>query len=380
VIQAGLDIGEEELNNGDSSEVIGFVASTIPEVSMLVELACQKQCRPFNDILLGVPICQSKLFAISALKNKLRSKFKCVDTGTIHILIDHPAQVHFLHDFIQNEASSYEGGSWSVFMKLDTGYHRAGTTCDKRGVDLATEIINSPVLELKGVYSHCGHAYNIDDEEEMNQTAEMDLSLITSFLEKLGDHLKHNNISFDTSSLHISVGSTPSLFSHKHHSDMINPMEIHPGNYVFFDRQQLWTGACKHEQYVASFVLARVIGHYPDIVRNAIMVDAGATALTKESTPQGEMCSVFGHPDLECYRMSQEVTMIRRRKEFTDKSGGGHFPFEQFPLGSTLLLVPNHSCLAAACFDKYYVVDENCYPFGRDAAVVDEWKPVTGWL
>ncbi|MGH9422912.1 MAG: hypothetical protein ACRD3J_23255 [Thermoanaerobaculia bacterium] len=33
--------------------------------------------------------------------------------------------------------------------------------------------------------------------------------------------------------------------------------------------------------------------------------------------------------------------------------------------------MPNHSCLTAAMFDRYYVVD--------GGAVVDEWKPVRGW-
>lgn len=46
-------------------------------------------------------------------------------------------------------------------------------------------------------------------------------------------------------------------------------------------RQQQYTGACEEEGRIAAFVLTRVIGHYPDGGRNAIMVDAGATALSK---------------------------------------------------------------------------------------------------
>eukprot|EP00984_Skeletonema_dohrnii_P004861 scaffold1709_cov74-Skeletonema_dohrnii-CCMP3373.AAC.5 len=43
------------------------------------------------------------------------------------------------------------------------------------------------------------------------------------------------------------------------------------------------------EKSIGGFVLSRVIGHYDDKHRDAIMVDADATALalTKESTPQG---------------------------------------------------------------------------------------------
>ena len=116
-----------------------------------------------------------------------------------------------------------------------------------------------------------------------------------------------------------------------------------------------------------------------DSDRNAIMVDAGATALTKESMPQGDVCAVIGRPDLECYRMSQEVTMIRCRRNAYSGNEATPFPFEDFPLGSMILLLPNHSCLAAACFDKYYVVDQSDVPFSTDVDVVDIWRPTSGW-
>ena len=139
-------------------------------------------------------------------------------------------------------------------------------------------------------------------------------------------HLKSSNSKFDVSSLSISVGSTPSMFSHDNALKIPN-IELHPGNYVFYDRQQLWTGACSSEKSIGGFVLSRIIGHYDDEHRNAIMVDAGATALTKESTPQGSMCSVLGRPDLECYRMSQEITMIRCKSE----DGVNNFPISGIP-------------------------------------------------
>jgi D-serine deaminase-like pyridoxal phosphate-dependent protein len=40
-------------------------------------------------------------------------------------------------------------------------------------------------------------------------------------------------------------------------------------------------------------------------------------------------------------------------------------------VGAHLRIVPNHSCLAAAGYDRYYVV--------RGEQVVDEWRPVKGW-
>jgi len=365
LIQAGIS------NNGDgeasasaaAASVIGFVVSTLAELTMVTDMACQRQCRPFNDVLLGVPICKSKLTAIQNLKTKMDS---ATNDGNIHILVDNPYQVDFLEEFIANNNPSPDK-KWSVFLKLDTGYHRAGTTCDGQGVALAMKIINSPHLGLKGIYSHCGHSYNIDNNEAMTEVVREDHDAMLDFLRLLEDQHK----TFDTSSLDISVGSTASLFCHGK-LDVANNVELHPGNYVFFDRQQLYTGACATEKSIAGFVLTRVIGHYNDSNRNAIMVDAGSTALTKDGAPQGDVCAVFGRPDLECYRMSQEVSMIRRRD-------GTPFPFEEFPLGSTILLLPNHSCLAANCFGVYHVVDEAGSPFSTESEIVDTWKPARGW-
>ena len=104
--------------------------------------------------------------------------------------------------------------------------------------------------------------------------------------------------------LDVSVGSTPSMQSHER-LEIPNRVEVHAGNYVFYDRQQLYTGACENEGSIAGFVLTRVIGHYSDSDRNAILVDAGATALTKDGAPQGDVCSVLGRPGwnaTECHK------------------------------------------------------------------------------
>lgn len=132
------------------SAVVGFVVSTIPELAMLTEMASRHKCGPFGDILLGIPICKSKLSAIGRLKSELASATN--NEGVIHLLIDNAQQVEFLEDFIINSPSA--DVKWSVFLKIDSGYHRAGVTCDSRGVSVAMKIIDSSCLILKGLYSH----------------------------------------------------------------------------------------------------------------------------------------------------------------------------------------------------------------------------------
>jgi D-serine deaminase-like pyridoxal phosphate-dependent protein len=41
------------------------------------------------------------------------------------------------------------------------------------------------------------------------------------------------------------------------------------------------------------------------------------------------------------------------------------------PVGTRLRIIPNHSCLTAAMYEEYQIVD--------DGRVVDRWRPVRGW-
>ena len=49
----------------------------------------------------------------------------------------------------------------------------------------------------------------------------------------------------------------------------------------------------------------------------------------------------------------------------------GPVSWERLPVGTVLRVIPNHSCLAAACHDRYHVV--------RGGEVVDLWRPLRGW-
>lgn len=55
------------------------------------------------------------------------------------------------------------------------------------------------------------------------------------------------------------------------------------------------------------------------------------------------------------------------------------FPFGAHPLGSTLMLVPNHSCLSAACFGVYHIVNEAPEKLGAESDVTAIWKSFRGW-
>jgi D-serine deaminase-like pyridoxal phosphate-dependent protein len=142
--------------------VTGFVASTIPEISLLVEAVQEYYPNLPLDILYGIPISASKLPIVYQLRQTLMDSTaaclrdeeqgeKSAVPATIHILMDHLQQVTMVEDFLKTTPQT---APLSVFVKLDTGYHRAGITCDERGIRLIERILESPMLDLKGVYTH----------------------------------------------------------------------------------------------------------------------------------------------------------------------------------------------------------------------------------
>ena len=252
-------------------------------------------------------------------------------------------------------------------------------------------VVSIPSLPFHlSIFLPSGHAYDEDDPTKLKTIAQTDMDQIQAFLQLLEEQQFIPDEPFT-----ISVGSTPSLQHHwnpaapsSSSSDNNNSqqqwwtqffqrypkaiLEIHPGNYTLFDRQQLYTKACPNTQAIAGRVLTRVIGHYNDADRpNTILLDAGATALTKETTPQGGMAAITGQEEsAQVYRMSQEVSMARGTSEQFLKD---------CPLGALLTLYPNHSCLAAACFEKYYVINDPSANLAPDTPIVEQWEPVKGW-
>lgn len=156
------------------------------------------------------------------------------------------------------------------------------------------------------------------------------------------------------------IGSTPSC-SHPV-PEMSQLTEVHPGNYLFYDLQQTQLGSCRPEE-VAIRVLTRVIGHYPH--RGQLLVDCGWAALSLHGRDQGPpgCAAIEGHPRLRLVGLTQEHGQVA--------AVDGELDFEQFPVGSTLALIPYHACATAAMHPVYFV-----HAAGK---VVELWRPVRGW-
>ncbi|HKO02702.1 MAG TPA: alanine racemase, partial [Thermoanaerobaculia bacterium] len=262
----------------------------------------------------------------------------------LNLLIDSEAALH---------AIERHGGTFDVFLKIDCGYHRAGVDPNHPdSVALAVAMSRSDSVHFQGLLTHAGHSYNVGSVDEVRRIAAMESASLTRFralldAEGLGDVCR-------------SIGSTPTLSVV---DAFVEADEVRPGNYVFYDAFQATLGSCSLSD-VAVSVLTTVVGSYPE--RGHLIVDAGALAMSKDSGPShiepefgyGVVCDEQLKPlPMKLIALSQEHGKIETST--------------RVPVGTRLRIIPNHSCLTAAMFGAYHVLDN-----GR---VVDEWRPVRGW-
>lgn len=227
--------------------------------------------------------------------------------------------------------------SW---LKVDCGYHRAGVD---PGAAYALEVVRAltgPGGTFGGIVSHSGHAYKTRGRAEAAVVAEEERRVMTAFADRL------RGLGLEVPA--VSVGSTPAMMALERGDGLT---EGRPGNYVFFDRTMVEIGVCEPRD-VGVTVLATVVSHQPG--SRQLIVDAGALALSKDVGPTHlglapAMGVIKDHPELTLASLSQEHGVVHA------KSGGDLEG--RFTVGETVEIVPNHSCLTVAHFDRYHVME-----------------------
>jgi D-serine deaminase-like pyridoxal phosphate-dependent protein len=315
-------------------------------VSTLAE-ARQFAAWGFRDITYAVPISPGRVEELEAFFQQ-----GC----RLTILLDSEITLNAVEDYARRFKKVV-----SVFLKLDCGYHRAGVQpTDPKAVTLAASMHDSAAIDFRGVLSHAGHSYSCVDRAGILKVAEEERSVTVAF----ANRLREAGVEVPE----VSVGSTPTC-SVVENLDGVT--EIRPGNYLFFDGYQAAIGSCETSD-IALSVLTTVIGSYPE--RNCVLVDSGALALSKDPGARhvtggmptfGLVCdpkSLRPLPGVRLGGLSQEHGQI-------EVEAGA--PWDELRVGNKLRIIPNHSCLTAALFEQYWMVD--------GGGVVGSWKPIRGW-
>jgi D-serine deaminase-like pyridoxal phosphate-dependent protein len=290
----------------------------------------------FRDITYAVPIAPAKLQRAQELAARI---------DRLNLLIDSEEAFRAME--------SMEGGPSDVFLKIDCGYHRAGVDpSSPDSLRLALTMARSSRVTFRGLLTHAGHSYHARHLDEVRSLAAEETACLTRFRSLLETEGVRDLVR--------SVGSTPT-------ASVVDRFtgcdEVRPGNYVFYDAFQSTLGSCTVHDAAVS-VLTTVVGSYPE--RHALIVDAGALALSKDTGPD-HIEPRFGY-GLVCDANLRPLPM---RVAALSQEHGRIEALDTVPVGTRLRIIPNHSCLTAAMFESYHVIE------GRQ--VVAEWKPVRGW-
>ncbi|MFB0516593.1 MAG: alanine racemase [Candidatus Neomarinimicrobiota bacterium] len=295
----------------------------------------------FNDITYAFPLEPGKVDRALNLAERVTLRLTLDDLSTAEAL---------------ETAAASRGQEVHVWIKVDCGYHRAGV--DPTGdyaVQLARFLSGAAHLRFDGLLTHAGHAYHAASQEQLETIASQERDVLV----RLADRLRADGTAVSM----VSIGSTPTVSVV---SNLESVQEIRPGSYVFYDRTLLVLGSCRLQD-CALTVLASVVSNQPN--SNWLVMDAGALALSLDPGPShleekaskgavvSETTPLAIRSSLLVGALSQEHGIIQ---------GSSPEDLADLSVGSRVRILPNHSCLTAALFDRYAVV--------KGQEVLDHWE------
>jgi D-serine deaminase-like pyridoxal phosphate-dependent protein len=366
-----------------------FIASTLLEIETITPLLKTLKQNHRINILYGIPLVPSQVPRLAHLASNLGE-------DSISVMIDHPDQIPFLTKF-----SEIAGFPACIFVKVDTGYHRAGLpplSLNKNGLlEKLAEAEEAGHARFLGLYSHSSLSYSATSAEQamgylIGEIRGCKLALNT-WLGLLPNR-----------ELVISVGATPQVASS---SNLVRGMaspspspqaeelmallrdpgpegakvriELHAGNYPVLDMQQVSTnarvGGGGLEEEIALSVLAEVCSVYDgEREKPEALLAAGTLALGREPCPSYEGWGVLSswrrkddaasRSRLVVERISQEHAIVA----WEDGKTNMNIPLE---IGQVVKVFPNHSCVTGAFYGWYFVVDSDEDPSA--STIVDVW-------
>ncbi len=247
---------------------------------------------------------------------------------------------------------------FKLLVEIDCGDHRGGLQAESVELLQIAALLDQSAAHFCGLLTHAGQSYGVDTVAGIERVAAEERDAVVSAAARLRAAGHEVDI--------VSVGSTPTaLFA----TDLTGVTELRAGVYTVFDLDQQARGVCTIDE-IALSVLTRVIGH--NKAAGKLLLDAGGLALSKDRSADhfrpevgyGQVCDVEGNliPELYVTSVSQEHGHVRVRSEAD---------YAQFPLGSTLRILPIHACMTAAAYDYFNVIED-----GRIGA---RWDRVNGW-
>lgn len=320
----------------------GITVATVDEAEIFVRAG-------FSDVRLAYSLVgKEKHKRLLALREQATVSF-CVDT------VEGARQASAVYEAAGQVAP--------VLLEVDTGHHRCGVLWNSpQLVELGQEVNRLPGLQLVGVLTHAGQAYEgpkkgETKEEALNRAAREERSRILEAAKRLQDGEVVAGAAVET--FEISIGSTPTMsrFSNTTQNGF-SVTEIRPGNYIFNDAMQVGLGVTDLSN-CALTVLTRVVSKHREGTRDRIIVDAGTKVFSSDTG-----VDTSGHGVILYNAASMRVHPHAAMPRLSEEHGWVYVPgAATFHVGDTMRIVPNHACTTVGLQRQLHLV--------RDDTVVD---------
>lgn len=377
---------------GESCEDVRLIVSTVIEAEQLLPLLLEYQSRGAKvNVLYGVPLGPSQVAGLAEIGKQL-------GPGSISAMVDNVAQLEAVKQY-----QSITGHPIGVFLKTDSGYHRAGLGPDSREmISLVSEVSKAETqghLSLLGFYSHNSLSYGGSSPDDAMEMLKVEIEVCR----QASAHLNSDR----AKPLVISVGASPTVLSLQNivpsttlrssaAKDLIAELqlaksgfelEVHAGVYPLFDVQQV--AACSREfstdpyNTIAGTILTEVCSLYPNRTEQPeALVSAGCLALAREPCkeyPGWGILTPWNMPAGYSSDKSARVIISRISQEhgilgFEDTTSAKRkLPLEY---GQKVRIWPNHACITLAQFGWYLIVDSETDSPDTVRDVYVRWR---GW-
>lgn len=294
----------------------GIIVAKISEAEVMADAG-------IDDIFICYPIIGlEKLVRLSALNRRLKRLFVEVDS---------------LEGARQMSAyAQTTGETFHVICEVDAvRYGRTGF-CYETAVDEIMEVSKLPGLQVDGIFAYAYMTMRDGSAATPEQCGVAEGKLTVG----LAEELRARGLKLEI----VAGGSTP---TGRWLATVPGITETHPGTYVYYDTMSKFFGVTPEQ--CAAYVVVTVVS----CNGQHAVIDGGSKTFSTDLTPD---CAplylegygrIIGHDDLRFDHMSEEHGMI------TSKNGS---PVD-LPVGSKLMIVPNHICPCVALHDFCYFAE-----------------------
>jgi D-serine ammonia-lyase len=344
-------------------------------------------------VLYGVPIPQSAVPRLLHLASKL-------NPFTLSVIVDN-------QDAFSKYHAQAHDAPIGVYIKIDTGYQRAGIkTSSSKFPSLVESVVSKVGKGFKGFYSHYGHSYHGSSEDDAAHGLIEELKGLESATQAVPSSFK--------GPLVLTLGATPTataaqnlLSSSSSKSQEAKGLlealkkkftvELHAGVYPLLDMQQVATHARPSsgieqsnfqplsKDNIGLTMLVEVTSTYDERAKPEALMSAGSLAMGREPCKSypgwGVVTPALSHKNrgpIYDERGDKTGWIVGR---ISQEHGilvweGSQDKMERLTIGDKLLVWPNHACVAGAGFGWYLVVDGAVEGGER---IVDVWVRWRGW-